>query len=474
MMKLLLKLEQTALQTPDRPAYIVGTQTVTYGELVSLAKRDGALLRREGTSPVIVCGHKEPAVVRAIVACLYAGRAYVPVDVCVPAERLQNIIRQTGASLVLAARPVCVPGVTVLSPDGLECFSDREPQPNGNRIAYMIFTSGSTGVPKGVPVSCENLENFVRWEQTLPCLNGLQAATVCNQARFHFDLSVADLYYALCGGHTLAAVRTENSLDFAEIFRVLKKSDVAVMTPTFLRLCLTERDFNTENYPKLSCVYVCGEPLPKPAAKTLLERFPRLCLLNAYGPTEATSAVCAVRITKEMLRDDAPLPVGELSAAATEIFIENGEVILKGKSVCGGYLHADGDAFFVRDGEQCYRTGDLGYTQNGMLYVSGRRDGQIKYMGYRIELGEIENAALRIPGVRACAVVPQTAPDGTVRAITAFAEADAFLSPDAVQTALRRTLPSYMVPKTVRILPSLPVTANGKTDRKELQKQCRT
>ena len=253
--------------------------------------------------------------------------------------------------------------------------------------------------------------------------------------------------------------------------------NVAVCTPTFLKLCLTDPEFSASGIPSLRTVYSCGERLDSALAARLLHRFPDLSLINAYGPTEATSAVCAVTITKEMTEAEL-LPAGELSTAACEIVIDEGEIVLKGKSVFSGYLDSVKGGWFLENGKNCYRTGDLGKIQEGYLYCIGRMDRQIKWKGYRIELDEIEHVMSTLPGVQSCAVVAKHAPSGEVRAIKAYVvpteEEDRYAvsgREQALRILLADKLPPYMLPKTIEYVDALPVNANGKTDRKELEKR---
>ena len=191
-------------------------------------------------------------------------------------------------------------------------------------------------------------------------------------------------------------------------------------------------------------------------------------MINAYGPTEAASAVSAVVIDEKILRD-VLLPVGMYGNFAADIFIIDDEIVLRGDSVFGGYLDGEPGGHCTKNGVNSYRTGDLGFFRDGYLYCRGRKDDQIKYMGYRIELADIERNLAEVDGVRECAVTAKRDGD-TVKAIHAFVVPEAGAKTDAVRlkNALKQRLPDYMIPKTIRFLDALPVSANGKTDRKAL------
>lgn len=465
---LLNKLKENAFAFPERAAYVSGDESITFGALVQMAQRYGALLRKEGSSPVIIYGHKEISFFVSMVSCLFAGRAYVPIDRSVPHLRVKRIIELSGASLLLSGEEAHFGNIKTSTLEALLQYAGEEEKEIDNGIAYMIFTSGSTGEPKGVPISYGNLENFVRWVLCLPVMEDLSACTVLNQASFNFDLSVADMYYALCGGHTLMALGANHGFDLSEMFSVIRRCDAAVMTPTFIKLCLSDPSFTAAAFPRLRCIYFCGEELQQKTVLRLLEAFPALAVINAYGPTEATSAVSAVLITKEIAEMEPLLPAGVVDTAAVEICIENNEIVLKGKSVFAGYLGGVIGGHFTENGVECYRTGDFGYIENGLLYCRGRMDSQIKYRGYRIELGEIESALSEVPGVLECAAVAKRTPAGDIKAIAAYAVVEGDLTPVQIKQTLSARLPEYMVPKIVRLLPELPVNQNGKTDRKRL------
>jgi D-alanine--poly(phosphoribitol) ligase subunit 1 len=373
-----------------------------------------------------------------------------------PENRKEKIVKNSGASLIIDC-----------SEENIS-FKKIKEENCENENAYVIFTSGSTGEPKGVPVSYENLDNFIEWITKLSPLNEFEHASVLNHASFSFDLSTAAIYYSLFGGHNL--VQVENTEDFEKLFSEIKenKVNVIVATPTFLRLCLFNKDFSEENYPFIKCIYFCGEMLQKSLVKEIFKRFPEIKIINAYGPTEAASAVSAIEITEEILAKEELLPVGKISSAATEITVENGEIVLKGKSVSKGYLSGETGGFYKEDGKNCFKTGDVGFIENGKLYCKGRFDSQIKYKGYRIELSEIEANISSVPGTENCAVIAKRNPEGEVRLIKAFVSGN--VSEEEIRKKLSENLPEYMIPKSIKKLDFIPFNKNGKIDRKELEK----
>ena len=467
-MTTLQKISRVCKAFPDRIACEGDGETLTYGDLYRRAEAATDCLNRQGKEPVILYGKKSVRTVISILACLMAGRAYVPVGGFVPSRRLHKIASQSHATLILGDGPLPgIPGTVCGDLASLDSFKGGAFIAPENRFAYIIYTSGSTGEPKGVPISYENLDHFTDWITCLEPLRGFQAVNVLNQADFSFDLSVADLYYALCGGHRL--LLSGEAEDIYRDFGGWARSCVAVVTPTCLRLCLHQDWFNASECPMLRCVFLCGEPLPPETVKKLFNVFPDISVINAYGPTEATCAVSAAVITKEMAERLPLLPVGKAESAAVRIEIESGEIVLKGNSVFGGYLNGASGGYFRQGDVNCYRTGDLGFYEDGWLFCRGRKDRQIKYKGYRIELDEIELQIDRMEGVDACAVTVKRDSAGAVTMIKAVYTGTA--QPERIKEALRRELPGYMVPKLIRRADSLPVNANGKLDRKALNEE---
>lgn len=439
-----------AARFPGRAAYEADGVSITYKELWGRAQAEAERLARGGDAPVVIYGAKSPEMIISMLACLIAGRAYVPIDVSVPALRIGSIIELLGAFTLSAHEPF-----------PLAELSPGEATELPEETAYVMFTSGSTGEPKGVPVSAENLAAFIEWITAFKPLSEYDGVRVLNQANFNFDLSVADIYYSLCSGHTLTACTG----GLRELLELARKANVTVTTPSFMKYCLLDPEFCGASCPELRCMYFCGETLEVQTAAKIFDRFPEIRIINAYGPTEATSAVTAAEITRDMLSGDS-LPIGETANPTADITVEDGEIVLRGRSVFGGYLNVKSNRCFCENGVNGYRTGDLGSVRSGRLYFGGRTDGQIKYKGYRIELADIERNISALEGVDGCVAVAKYDGCGRVKLIKAFASGDA--SPEAIAARLTERLPEYMIPKQIAVLDSLPLNQNGKIDRRAL------
>ena len=346
---------------------------------------------------------------------------------------------------------------------GMICFSVPQ-QGNGEfslppvlneDIAYILFTSGSTGVPKGVMVTYLNLENFIEWFTSRPAIAALYPHAVLNQAQFSFDLSVADLYYTLYIGCTLELLQEGIPASAGA-----SRAELAIMTPSYADCCLLDECFAARALPCLQTIFFCGEPLRGSTVRRLWQRFPGLRIINAYGPTEATCAISSAEITPDLAAQEV-LPIGRESGEAVDITLSaENRICLQGTSVAAGYLN--GACFEGR-----FLTGDLGHFEKEYLWYDGRCDDQIKYKGYRIEPVEIEAALTAQPNVQQAVVLPRYDRLGRVVALRALVTTDGTTDEETLREALRHTLPDYMIPRQIIVCDKLPLTVNGKTDRKK-------
>ena len=481
---LLESIARHAAEQPDCIAYQNRNETLTYRDLWRRAcALAGTLLDENG--PVMVCGEKEIGMPVAFLACLMAGRPYLPADAHQPAARLMQIRQLAGAKTVLTCGnpPSCstLGGIQI---DSLPSVSFDPPllALDPARDAYWIFTSGSSGAPKGVRISLDALENFVSWMLSIPSIADTTKGVLLNQARFSFDLSVADLWPCFAAGSTLRALEPAEQTDLSLLFEAMAQSDAQRLTctPSFARLCLCDPAFCRNLLPKLKTIFFCGEILPPRTVRALQQRFDGLRILNAYGPTETTCAVCAVE-TKEPCD---PLPVGRIGDAACRLLILDhegnslpegscGEIAITGKSVGRGYVGAPAGGFSVFEGQPLYRTGDKGVIRDGLLWYLGRFDRQIKYKGYRIEPGEIEAVLLRWPEVRAAAVLPLRR-TGEIIGLAAMLEWEGTpLSPALCRSRLSHALPVYLIPKRWVTVAQMPVNPRGKCDLRALEEMLR-
>lgn len=445
MISIIDNLEKWAKQQPNVIVYKNDTAELTYRQLYDFTRLYGELLKKQGDGPVMIIGHKDVDFFVSIFSCIYANRTYIPVDISIPKKRIESILEISNSKLIITKYSGYKFGNSeTLNLNQLLTYSKCDYFENENDIAYYIFTSGSTGSPKGVQITYSNLNNFIEW---IGKLNKKKHLNVLNQALFSFDLSVADIFFSVCYGHTLFALEKAGAFDGEYIFNNIKSNNInyIVATPTFLKLCLMNNNFSNHYLSSVELIYLCGEMLNPATARKIINRFSDVKLMNAYGPTEATSAVSMTQITPDMLNNTV-LPVGDAKSFATEIEIEDGEIVLKGKSVFCGYLDNDSCKYHSENGINCFKTGDLGEIKNGKLYCFGRKDRQIKINGYRIELGEIERAILEIDSVDNCFVKQVNDESGNVKYLIATVSGKVN-SKQMLVKELRKSLPEYMIPK---------------------------
>lgn len=496
-----------------------------------LARDDGKTAGEK--APVAVYGHKHPWMLVCFLACVKSGRAYCPVDVSVPDARVELILQALPSGTVLATEKLRAAAgeKQIVGLEKLKEIFDANGKPfedygqgpgrekpamrnpgkddwvSGDETYYIIFTSGSTGKPKGVKISADCLNHYLDWSIGLGSSPEQKRGQVfLNQAPFSFDLSVMDLYTCLASGGTLYCLEKSVQSDYRMLMDSLQRSgaNVWVSTPSFAEMCLSEHRFCESLMPQLQVFLFCGETLGNRTVQKLQQRFPEAKIVNTYGPTESTVAVTEVLVTPELERQENPLPVGR-SKPGTRIEIrdadgkcladgEKGEIVIIGNTVSTGYYgqpELTEKAFFIcgengqaqsaesfpdkRTGDMLrgYHTGDEGYLKEGMLYYCGRIDLQIKLHGYRIELEDIENNIRKLPGIEHAVVLPNER-GGKVKSLTAYVverncPQDEREEMDKLKAQLLQFLPEYMVPKKFVFLEQMPMTSNGKANRKLLR-----
>ena len=458
----------------DKILYKINNDIITYEEAYYKVLELSNNLKKQGTSSIIIYGHKNINQFISILSCIVAKRCYIPIDLCTPTSRIKEIIKKTDTTLLIKNEPIEINSIESLTVEEVnhKYKNSNKEYKQSNKYAYIIFTSGSTGNSKGVPITYQNLNNFINWITKTKELKQCKNINILSQASFSFDLSVMDIYFSIYKKNTIIAIEDNSNNSLNNTLKTIKKEKInlPIMTPTFVKMLLLDNNFNRENYPDINNMFFCGECLETVVAKKIKERFSQVMLINAYGPTEATCCVTLTEITNNMLCLDY-LPVGRISTSACKIEIENNEIILKGKSVFQGYLDINSDNYYKENNINCYKTKDLGYIKNDLLYCTGRLDNQIKYLGYRIELGDIENNLLKLKEIREAVVVAKYKENtNIVKLIKAYIVLNDNINKEEIKEKLKKLLPHYMIPKVIEILDTIPVNNNGKYDRKKLSK----
>lgn len=490
------EIENWTLKTPEKKCYESIDSAYTYAELSSKSDALAVQLRENfvTNAPIVVYGGMEFEMLVCFLACIKSGHAYIPLDKHTPEERTRLITDVANPAAVLAVGSWEIEQtIPVIANSQLQEWMSAPVNPpqkewrvTEDENFYIIFTSGTTGVPKGVQISHNNLLSFTSWMNTefsLPL-----GSRILSQAPYSFDLSVMSIYPALTTGGTLCTLEKDIINDFSKLFKVLPQIalDVWVSTPSFMDICLMDPNFRQEKLPSLSHFLFCGEELLHVTAEKLREHFPKASVWNTYGPTEATVAFTSILIDDQLLSETTRLPIGRVKTDSEVLIMDTdgnllandeiGEIVLVGPSVSKGYYQSKEKtkaAFFLYHDKQAYRTGDAGVLRNDILYYKGRIDFQIKFHGYRMELEDIDHHLSEVSFVQACAVVPKYE-NHKVKQLVAFVVAKEndfakeFQLAKAIKAELAESVMDYMIPQKYVFVESLPITQNGKVDRKRL------
>lgn len=464
-MDFLKRFEQVVNQQPEKIAFIHREETMTYRALDLLSDNLGQKLLNS-KKPLIVYGHMSKWMLVGMLASLKAGIGYVPIDVSIPRERIDKIIDTIQPEFIFATE-VLATSIQTITPSDVKEEPYNLPGLQADDVAYTIFTSGSTGMPKGVTILSESLNEFTEW---MTSLYGLQEENYwLNQAPLSFDLSVMAVYPSLATGSTLVMIDKDMIKKPIDIYETLKQYPISawVSTPSFMEMCLMLPEFDAVHHSNLKYFYFCGEALKHKTAESLKSKFNDSHIYNTYGPTEATVAVTGLEITEEVLRKYNPLPVGYARPGVT-LSINDDELHIHGNAVSTGYVNAPDKtaAQFYQDKERSYRTGDKARLEEELLFIDGRIDFQIKLNGYRMELEEIEHVIAEQEGIKACIVTP-VEKQGKVQYLIAHIVEINFQEA-LVREKLKNELPEYMIPRKFNVIDQIPMTANGKVDRKAL------
>jgi aspartate racemase len=485
---------EEASKRPAAVALVAGDHSLTYAEVDSRANQLAHYLRTIGVGPEVVvglCVERSVEMIIGLMGILKAGGAYLPVDNNYPQERIAYLLADAGASVVVTSMETDA----VLAPHGVRTIrvdldSAIVDQPKSSlasgatsqNLAYIMYTSGSSGQPKGVGVTHHNISrlvmntNFVR----------IAADDVFLQlAPITFDASTFEIWGALLNGARLVLYSPDYMLDLSKLKSVIRQAEVSILWLT-AGLFNSIVDADLHALAPIKQLLVGGDALSVSHVRRLMEGFSTCRVINGYGPTEGTTFSVCFPIPN-LFAIENTVPIGRPISNSTAYVLGSdcepvpvgatGELYIGGAGLARGYFHrADLTAesfipnLFSDCGGRLYRTGDMvRYSGDGVLEFIGRVDSQVKVRGYRIELEEVEAALLLDPRIRQAAVVAQPDPRGDKR-LVAYVVVERNGEPDlkAIREDLSRRLPEYMVPSLFIAMDVLPLTLNGKVDRRAL------
>ncbi|GCF09959.1 non-ribosomal peptide synthetase [Dictyobacter arantiisoli] len=480
--------EEHAHRTPGAIAIKLLASHLTYQDVEQRSNQMARALVRQGIgveARIGVCMERVPEAIIALLGILKAGGVYVPLDPHYPQDRLTFMCEDAQIALLVTQKSVQeylphwdLPTLYLESDWFQACDESTDPlnsEMTPDRLAYIIYTSGSTGLPKGVMVSHQGIQNLVEVQTQNFALQ--PEDHILQFSSLSFDASIWEICMSLGTGATLCLAVEQKVLAGPTLKDAIEKLGITAVTlpPSVLA------SLSPEEIPQLRTIIVAGEACPSELVAHWAggRRF-----FNAYGPTETT--VCA---TMELCTDGAQNPSIGRPIANTQVYLLDaamqpvpigvpGELYIAGVSLAYGYLNRPElvaerfvpHPFSKQRGTRLYRTGDRGrYHSDGTIEFLGRVDNQVKVRGHRIELGEIEAVLFQHPLVRECVAAVQDSPTGD-KQIVAYVvshERNALVS-EEIRGYLRQRLPEYMVPAIVSLLEHMPLSPNGKIDRRHL------
>ncbi|WP_051010663.1 non-ribosomal peptide synthetase [Paenibacillus riograndensis] len=480
--------EEQADRTPDQLAVVCGGQALTYSELNEQANSLASVLREKGVGAEAIVGimaDRSLELIIAILGTLKAGGAYLPIDPEYPADRINYMLTDSQAAMLLFQHHI-VKDLTYaggrLELENSELYIRETGNPVKaslpENLAYVIYTSGTTGTPKGVMVEHRNLVNYIHWANKR-YVAGEQTAFPLYSS-ISFDLTVTSIYTPLISGNTIVIYDGEDKALLTRTIAEENKVNIVKLTPTHLRL-LEDMDLSRSS---IRTFIVGGEDLKIKVAEKIHRAFDgRIEIYNEYGPTEATVGCMIYKYNAE--RDKGTSVSIGIPADNTQLYIVGsrmellpvgvaGELCIGGDGVARGYLHKEAltaEKFVdhpFNAGSKLYKTGDMArWLSDGTVEYLGRMDNQVKIRGYRIETGEIENRLLQMPDITEAVVVARTDEQGH-NYLCAYVVSNKEVIASEVKGRLSKELPNYMVPGFTVQIAKLPLSSNGKVDIKAL------
>lgn len=482
--------EEKVKQNPDQIALVFGEQQLTYLELNKKANHIARVLIAKGIKRddiITIMAERSIEVFVCILAIIKAGGAYLSIDPKYPETRKKYILEDSKTKIVLVQNDLVVENQDLLHAkdillldDLMNVTGDDSNLPEINKptdLAYIIYTSGTTGRPKGVMV---NHQNVIRLVKNTNFVDFNQEDRIAQMGVLEFDTSTVEIWGALLNGLQLHIISKDIVLNFEKLERIFKQSKITTISTT-TALVNQISETNIDLFAELKNIIIGGEALSPAHINRIRNEFPKLNIINAYGPTENTTISTTMLIKKDYVDR---IPIGRPIANSTAYVVDQynkllpigivGELCVGGDGVARGYLNDPNltmEKFIPNpfaEGENLYRTGDLvKWLPDGTIDFLGRIDDQVKIRGFRIELGEIENKLLDYPSVREAVVTVRKTDQGD-KYLAAYIVSTPEISLEDLRVFLSEELPHYMVPSYVITIDQMPHTRNGKINRRAL------
>ena len=484
--------EDMVYKYPNENALIYNDKVYTYKELNSIVNKFARYLLSIGAKSKDIIGvymNKTDFFIISILAIQKIGGAYLPMHPDYPIERVSYILNDSNSKLLISDNNnIDVNNINIINPSkvNLDSFDNANLNINisSDDLCYVIYTSGSTGKPKGVMLTHKNLINFVYVFND--CFkNKFSPKDNClSLTNISFDVSVAEIYTPLCFGATLVLYPKNTLTDIKVLVDILEKENITFLyiPPNVLDDVYTFVKTSNKKF-GVNKMLVGVEAIKNSTLNHFIDLNPNIEIINGYGPTEAT--ICSTFYPYKYNKNETNIvPIG-YPLKNNNIFILNflnnlqpigfpGEICITGKNVSKGYLNnpeKTKESFITIPSlskDLIYKTGDIGYwNKAGFLSFVGRNDSQIKHRGHRIELSEINNCIKDIENVTNSVTIFKEVHN--VPAICSYVSTSSpVVTPDFIKNKLSEVLPYYMIPNHIIVLDKLPITANGKIDRKNL------
>jgi len=479
--------EEQAECVPDQAAVVFEDKQMTYRELNERANQLARTLRAKGVKtdePVGIMANRSFEMIVGILGILKAGGAYVPIDPEYPENRIEYMLEDSGTRLLLTQsylqHHVTFAG-TVVNLDEESSYHEERSNPEHivkpNHLAYVIYTSGTTGKPKGVMVEHRSVVRLVKNTDYVE-LN--RETRMLQTGAVVFDASTFEIWGSLLNSGQLYLAKYEWILNTPLLKKMIQKHGINTLwltSPLFNQLSRQDSHL----FRNVKTLIIGGDTLSLSPVNQVRQDNPMLKMVNGYGPTENTTFSTAYLIDS---RQKQAVPIGRPIQNSTAYVVDQslhlqpvgvwGELIVGGDGVARGYLNnpeLTAEKFVqcpFKNNERCFRTGDIvRWTANGLLEFKGRLDNQVKIRGYRIETGEIETALLNIEAVQEAVVVAHENENGD-KSLCAYFVANQTFEVSKMKEELSAQLPGYMIPSYFVQLEHMPLTPNGKIDRKAL------